>query len=223
MRRADAPRMWVVRYPHHQHASSRSQALVNDVCVPFSQFGLDGDERSAVPNRVHGGPAAGREPHSLLAERYATLRAHSRVELLDRRRLIARVRPRGGCRLFFAFGSNRDSAEPALVLLVRPWVRVRTDREQVTLHDRHVPAGVHPAHPGAPRLRDSPRGPVRGCRGSGQTALVEKLLRRDAAEVHAVHPVPARREPQHVHRLAAQRDEHALGELGRRRDALAEE
>jgi hypothetical protein len=52
------------------------------------------------------------------------------------------------------------------------------------------------------------------------TPCREELRRRDPRQLDAVHAVAARREPQHVHRFAAQRHEDALRALGGRRDLL---
>ena len=106
-----------------------------------------------------------------------------------------------------------NHAEPPVrphVVLVGPRVRVRTDREEIPLHDGDVAAGVDPLTTGAPSFGTiaSAGVVVRGKPASS------KSPRRYAAEVHAVHPVPARREPQHVHRLCRTAGRTRLGEPG---------
>mmetsp|Transcript_4571 Transcript_4571/g.11547 ORF Transcript_4571/g.11547 Transcript_4571/m.11547 type:complete len:352 (+) Transcript_4571:461-1516(+) len=191
----------VVRHRHHQHARPGRHALRQQRGVPRAQPRLDGHQGAAVPHRIHGGTSPRREPERLLAEADAELSANPRI----RRRVLV----------------FRD-AEPAAVR--RAGVRRAPQAEQVALDDGHVAGGVHAPHPCS-----HPRGlvlrgvAVRAGRGAGHAALGEELLGREAGQLDPVHAVAARRQPRHVHRLAAQGHEHAPGVLGRRGHALAQQ
>mmetsp|Transcript_19385 Transcript_19385/g.31381 ORF Transcript_19385/g.31381 Transcript_19385/m.31381 type:complete len:291 (+) Transcript_19385:170-1042(+) len=193
VRRALYPGVRVIGHHHHQHPRAGRHPLRQRQRVPIPKVRLHRHQRASVPHCVHRRPSPRRKPQTLLPEADTALRSHPRVSVLGVRH-VHRISVPGSVPLPLSRGA---------VGVWRTPDGGGAEGEEVALDDGHVTRSVHPGHPRAPGLGRTSLRSVCACHRPRHAALGKEFLRCHPRQLHAVHPMPARRQPEHIHGLAA--------------------